>query len=323
MNTKDLVLSVLVLASLLWSGRVAQDVHQEVRARQQRHPEAYPPYSDMLQALGISTIIMGAQLLFRPVFAPAARAMIVKQARWSWTVHGAKVTRCCDSVFKCFYYIVMTTWCFALLREESWLPSVLGGRGATQHCWTDGYPFQGVSPGLRNFYLTSIGFAVSDIVMLLMEPRKPDFGEMFLHHVLACSLIGFSYMLNYVRIGSLILLLHHAVDVFIHASKAFVDTSNKRVVAMSYFGLVLTYAWLRIYVYPVIIMRSAWMESVPEAGGDHIYGWGYFNFALCLLLFLHMYWFGLIVKIGVLFRRSGQARDIQANLSSMDVKKIT
>jgi ceramide synthetase len=154
-----------------------------------------------------------------------------------------------------------------------------------------------------------------------MESRKPDFGEMLLHHFVACSLISFSYLLNYVRIGSLVLLLHHAVDIFIHASKAFVDTSHKRIVALSYFGLVVTYAWLRVYVYPVYIMRSAWMESLPAAGSENIYGWGYFNFTLCVLLLLHIYWFGLIVKIGVHFQRSGQARDIQANLSSLDLKK--
>jgi ceramide synthetase len=321
MTTKDLVLGVLLVAALLWGGRVALDVHQEVRVRQQRRPEAYPPYSDLLEALGIAGIILVAQLLFRPIYGPVARAMIVKQTRWSWAVHGAKVTRASDSAFKCMYYALMTMWCYTLLREEPWLPTALGGRGATRSCWTDGYPFQAASSGLRRCYLASIGVTVCDIAMLLMESRKPDFWEMLLHHVVTCSLVGYSYMLNYVRIGSLVLLLHHATDVFIHASKAFVDTPNKRIVASSYFGLVLTYAYLRVYVYPVSIMRSAWMESMEEASSEHIYGWGYFNFALCVLLLLHIYWFGLIVKIGLLFRSSGQTRDLQANLSSMDLKK--
>lgn len=321
MTTKDLVLYILLLGALLWGSRLALDVHQEVRARQQRHPEAYPQYSDLMEALCCSAAILVAQLLFRPIFGPAARVMIAKKARWSHAVHGIKVTRCCDSLFKCVYYVAMTTWCFALLREETWLPGVLGGHGATQNCWTDGYPFQAVPVGLRRFYLASIGFSVSEITLLLMESRKPDFGEMLLHHVVAFSLISFSYFLNYVRIGSLVLLLHHAVDVFIHASKAFVDTEHKRTVAACYFGLVLTYAWLRVCVYPAFIMRSAWMEALPVAGSENIYGWGYFNFTLCVLLLLHVYWFGLIVKIGVHFRMSGQARDIQANLSSLDVKK--
>lgn len=322
MSTKDIVLCVLLIAAFLWGGRVALDVHQEVRARQQKQPEAYPSYSDLLEALGISAVILIAQLVFRPIFSPLARGMIEKQSRWSWAVYGAKVTRCCDAIFKCVYYAVMTIWCFALLRGESWLPSALGGHGTTRSCWTDGYPFQTMPVGLRRFYLTSIGFTLSDFAMLFMESRKPDFGEMLLHHMISSSLIGFSYMLNYVRIGSLVLLLHHAVDIFIWASKAFVDTPNKRLVAMSYIGLVLTYAWLRVYVYPMSIMQSAWMESLEEAG-SHIYGWGYLNFALCVLLLLHIYWFGLIVKIGLLYRRSGQARDIQANLSSMDFKKNT
>jgi len=171
---------------------------------------------------------------------------------------------------------------------------------------------------MRQFYLTAIGFHMSEVAMLLLEVRHPDFWEMLLHHVVASTCVCFSFVLNYVRLGSLVLLLHGATDVFIYFSKAVVDTSYTRCVAFSYIGLIVAYAWFRIIVFPVYIMRSAWVESVHEAG-PQLFGWGYLNFALCVLLLLHMYWFGLIIKIGFHFKRTGQARDLQSNLSAIDM----
>lgn len=157
--------------------------------------------------------------------------------------------------------------------------------------------------------------------MILLESRKPDFWEMLLHHVVSCSLVSFSYILNYVRMGSLVLLLHGATDILIYASKAVVDTPNIRLIAISYFALVAAYAWFRIYVFPVYIMRSAWVESIQEAGMERgLYGWGFLNFALWMLFLLHIYWFGLICKMGFVWRKTGQPRDLQSNLSAMDMQ---
>jgi len=317
---KDLIWGSIVSAILVWGGFVAWDVHKEIRARQLQKPEGYPQYSDLLPALGMFAGMLAAQLLFRPLFAAVARAMIEKKPRWSYAVYGAKVTRCCDSVFKCSYYAAMTVWSLSLLRDEPWVPWVLGGKGEMRFCWTDGYPFQAVPAELRRFYLTAVGYHLSEVAMLLLETRLPDFWEMLLHHTVSCSLVVFSYALNYVRVGSLVLTLHGATDVLIYASKAFVDTGNIRCTTALYFSLILAYAWFRIFVFPVYIMQSAWVESVKEGGTERMYGWGYLNFALCVLLLLHIYWFGLIIKIGFHFRNTGQARDLQSNLSSLDMQ---
>mmetsp|Transcript_71469 Transcript_71469/g.149392 ORF Transcript_71469/g.149392 Transcript_71469/m.149392 type:complete len:327 (+) Transcript_71469:79-1059(+) len=317
-GSKDFLLRLLCAIALVWAVIIGRELHKEVQARQLRNPDAYPQYEDLWTALGAFVGMLIAQLLFRPLFSSFARAMIPKKARWSNQVYGAKVERCCDSVFKCCYYAAMTTWSFAILRQEPWTPSVLGGGGSTRFCWTDGYPFQAASVDLRRFYLTAVGYHLSEVAMLLLEVRHPDFWEMMLHHTVSCTLVVFSYGLNYIRLGSLVLLLHGATDVFIYFSKVVVDTPHIRVIAFSYFSLIVAYAYFRIYVFPVYIMHSAWVESVAEAGSQ-VYGWGYLNFALCVLLLLHMYWFGLIIKIGFHYRQTGQARDLQSNLSSMDM----
>eukprot|EP00435_Cladocopium_sp_Y103_P003129 s62_g1.t1 len=244
MSAKDLVLRVLVVVTILWAAQVLKDGYKEIQERRLKNPDAAKVNVMDDVFLGVICFVgmLVAQLLFRQLFAVVARAMIPKKPRWSHTVWGAKVTRCCDSIFKCAYYCAMTAWCFALLKDEPWLPRLLGGRGATKACWTN-YPFQEVSADLRRFYLTAVGYHCSEVVLLLLEVRHPDFWEMMLHHLVTCCLVLFSFGLNYLRVGSLVLLLHGITDIFINLSKALVDTSNTRLIVASYFALLVSYVW--------------------------------------------------------------------------------
>jgi len=317
---KDYVLRPLVAIAVFWTGRVINDIRNVVVERQTKNPEMYPANYDVVKAGMFFVVCLVAQILFRQMFDPIARMMIARKPRWTHEVWGAKLVRCCDAFYKFLFYSIMTVCGFMLLRDQDFTPWALGGSGDARNCWTGGYPFQVVSVALQNFYLAHIGFHVCELAMLLVEKRHPDFWEMLLHGALACSLLSISYALNYVRIGSLVLVLHGATDIFIYASKALVDTTFSRLTGVSYFALLATYAWFRIFVYPVHVMNSAWVQS-REASTEPIYGWGYLNFALCALLLLHMYWFGLIVKIGLYFRTTGQTKDLQANLSALELDK--
>lgn len=310
---KDWTINSLILIAFAWGMFSLLKVY-EVRSKQ---PRSQPVLADTQWAVGVTLGLFLAQLLFRYVFAVVARVLVVKKQRWSYTVWNVKVARCCDAFFKMFYYMASTGWLFALLRHEPWTPPVLGGRGDTTYCWRD-FTTQSVNDDLRRFYLMAIGFNCSEMLLLLYEARHPDFSEMLLHHIVSCFLTLYSYLLGYTRIGSLVLLLHGVVDIFIFASKAFVDTPHIRVIAVLYLALVLSYFYFRIYIFPVYIMRSAWVESV-DVTGNFPYAWGFANFCLVVLLLLHMYWFGLIGRMGLTFRRTGEARDLQANLSQVSL----
>jgi hypothetical protein len=318
-GTKNSVMLGLFVVSAVWGGYVSWELHKEVRSRQLRQAEGYPSYSDFSWSAWVCLGLVLAQKVFKVIFRDVASAMLVRQSRWHQQVWGAKVERCCDAVFKGSYYVVVTVWAYVILRDKPWVPSVLGGSGETRFCWTDGFPFQPLSDDITTLYLTVVGYHLSEVLLHIFEPHLPDFWDMLLHHTVACFLVSFSYVLNYVRIGSLVLVLHGATDIFIYASKVLVDTSCVRLKAASYLGLVGSYAYFRIYVFPMHVMRSAWIESVQQAKVET--AWGFLNFALCVLLLLHMYWFGLIIKIGVTYRKTGVARDMVSNLSAMDVKE--
>lgn len=318
-HTKDVVTGALFLYSLVWGCRLIWQLHETVRERQAKHPDTYPRYSDLQRSAVTCACLLISQKVFTAFSIPVARMIIPKKARWSQFVWGAKVHRASDSLFKCVYYLAMTLWAWYVLHDKPWVPWVLGGSGETQFCWTDWSSFQTTPADLKHFYLTAIGYHLSEVVMHMVNDGCPDFWEMLLHHTVACFLVCYSYLLSYVPIGCLALLLHGSTDVFVYMSKCLVDTPYVSLTAVSYFALVLSHAWFRIYVFPMYVIKSAWVESIQVVGGE-LPAWGFLNFSLCVLLLLHMYWFILIIKMGIGFKRTGEARDIASNLSKLAMK---
>ncbi|CAN0439062.1 unnamed protein product, partial [Discosporangium mesarthrocarpum] len=55
----------------------------------------------------------------------------------------------------------------------------------------------------------------------LLDTKRSDFWQMFVHHWATLLLLAFSWLLNLVRIGSLILLCHDCSDIFLELAKIF------------------------------------------------------------------------------------------------------
>jgi hypothetical protein len=125
------------------------------------------------------------------------------------------------------------------------------------------------------------------------------------------------------RVGSLVMLAHCVSDVFVYVAKALVDTKIAGG-ALSYIPLLVVYVWSRVYVHGVTILRSVWIEAPAIVGweniGSKLANWNYMIFLLSVILLLHLYWMFVIVKIGLYLLSTGQSRDLQASLSSLNVR---
>lgn len=327
MRPKQLAMSILVLASGCWTAVLLWGIPGMLRQRHDKRAQsgiaedAHPHWTDLIPSVGVVAGIVVAQWLVPKILDPFARALIPKKPRWSNALWGMRIERCCSSIFRCCYFLAMTAWGYSALSVEPWLPWPLGGSGSTSDCWTEGYPHQRLSRDVMTYYVISVGYGCSEVLLLLLEmQRRPDFQEMLLHHLVTLFCLVFSYVVNYVRIGSLVLLLHGMTDVVIYFSKAVVDTTLTSISKLSYVILLISYGWLRVYVFPMYVMHSAWVESRQSVAMSDLYGWRFFNFMLCILYMLHVYWFGLIMKIGVHLIRTGQPSDMQSNLSGIDLK---
>ncbi len=118
-----------------------------------------------------------------------------------------------------------------------------------------------------------------------------------------------------------------------------------------------SFAFFRIYCFPMVILRATYvharhaatqeswlvLRSVPIADESATATnttsnqiqytslattnnpliqptWAFFNLLLGILYLLHCYWFFLILRSGLNFLRTGKAKDMIANLSSLDLR---
>ena len=267
-------------------------------------------------------------------------------------------------------------WEEGRLTHLKWVPRMLGGPsdGDARLVWGDNFyqrPDKGsvelgtntrqVPPLVKVCYLLMIAFFLSEGGLLLaFETQRPDFLEMALHHLLTIVLSACSFLCDYLRIGFLVLLAHGASDLVVYFSKIVVDIgvwnvrlggrtiSLGRVIIVCIFcSLVLSFAYFRLVVFPLVVLRSTWFDSwrhmaryprehfgagldpasvsdaastTATAGKDAFYPqrmtmWSFFNILLLAMYLLHCYWFCLILRSGIMFAKTGQARDMVANLS--------
>ena len=107
-----------------------------------------------------------------------------------------------ESLWRFAFYLIMWIYGLNVLYDKSWF-------WETKNCWID-YPKQYVTEDIYWYYTIELGFYFSLLVTQFFDIKRKDFFQMFLHHVVTISLIMFSYMANFVRVGTLVLVVHDA-----------------------------------------------------------------------------------------------------------------
>ena len=113
---------------------------------------------------------------------------------------------------------------------------MLGGRANNNLdvLWTE-FPCiktGGYEESLRMYYLVTLGYRVFKTYLLvyywLRNKHRSDFVEMILHHTLTIALYGFSFMIGWVKIGSIIMYCHDLVEPILNCSKLLVETKSNK-----------------------------------------------------------------------------------------------
>ncbi|GAB4837973.1 Ceramide synthase loh2 [Ancistrocladus abbreviatus] len=205
----------------------------------------------------------------------------------------AKIVKCSESIWKLTYYATVEVCVLRIAIHEPWFTDTKE--------YFRGWPNQELKLPLKLFYMCQCGFYLYSIAALLMwETRRKDFAVMMSHHVITVILIGYSYITRFFRIGSVILALHDASDVFMEAAKVF-KYSEKELAASVCFGFfAVSWLILRLVFFPFWVIKTSSYDvraflKLSEPYPKSLYY--VFNTMLLMLLVFHIYWWILICSM--------------------------
>ncbi|KAJ8766598.1 hypothetical protein K2173_001117 [Erythroxylum novogranatense] len=205
----------------------------------------------------------------------------------------ATIAKCSESMWKLAYYGAVEACILNITFDEPWFKDT--GE------YFKGWPDQELKLPLKLFYMCQCGFYIYSIVALLTwETRRKDFSVMMSHHIITVILIGYSYITRFFRIGSIVLALHDASDVFLEAAKVF-KYSGRECEASIFFGL-FAFSWLtlRLIFFPVWVIKSSSVDLLDILNLRKAYDrslYYVFNTMLLTLLVFHIYWWVLICSM--------------------------
>ena len=198
--------------------------------------------------------------------------------------------------------------------------------GSSRACW-EGWPTQEMSVEMKYFYTLALGTYIHLFFFHFVDVRRKDFSEMLLHHVLTIGLITTSWVTNFVRFGSLVLMVHDPVDVLLESSKLwnYIHTySGSRAAGIMadlyFFFFAGFFVFSRLYILPVYIIWASTYE-VLQFPLDAIivlrpvYLYWIMNSLLIMIQILHIFWSMMI--LGTLWNKftAGELRDIRDKMS--------
>ena len=194
-----------------------------------------------------------------------------------------------ETTWRATYYLSMWIYGLYILSQKQWVWD-------TRYCWY-GYPHHHVEDETRRYYMVQLTFywflTCSQIYGDSGKKRK-DFWQMLLHHAATISLINFSWVLNMVRAGMLVLVLHDSADVFLEMAKVCKYANLQKACNLVFATFVFTWIITRLYVYPKYVVYTTIFESAEIVGVAPVYY--VMNAFMVLLLVLHVIWTFYIIK---------------------------
>jgi hypothetical protein len=171
---------------------------------------------------------------------------------------------------------------------------------------------------LQRFHLMETSFYLSSFFLLLARPRKKDFAQMALHHVVTASLLMLSYHTGYLRVGAVVMYLHNIFDPFLLLAKCTHYAKLPVLPDVAFALCAVAFAVPRLVFYPRVIYH-AWRgvcTGTPTCPGG-VWDKTPIEFALVGLLValvpIHVFWFAMILKV---LWRAWASKGVQGDVRS-------
>ncbi|KAG5264413.1 hypothetical protein AALO_G00253520 [Alosa alosa] len=167
-----------------------------------------------------------------------------------------------------------------------------------EEMWKD-FPKMPLLPSQYWYYMIELGFYISLLFSVATDVKRKDFKEQIIHHMATIMLLSFSWLVNYIRAGTMIMLIHDASDYLLESAKMFNYAGWRKTCNYIFILFAMVFFITRLILFPFWIMHATMVY--PLSLYPTFFGYYFFNGLLMVLQGLHVFWFGLILRMAIKF----------------------
>ncbi|XP_054835788.1 ceramide synthase 4-like [Eublepharis macularius] len=201
----------------------------------------------------------------------------------------------CEASWRSAFYITSFITGLIVLHNKSWFWD-------HRECWT-GYPQQPLMTSIFAYYMLELSFYCSLVITLPFDVKRKDFKEQIVHHVTTIFLISFSYCANYLRIGTLVMVIHDASDCFLEPTKIFNYVKWRWTCDALFLTFSTIFLFSRLVIFPHKVLYNTYYYSMELY--EPFFGYYFMNALLMVLQVLHVFWSYFITHMVYRFFVSG------------------
>ncbi|XP_068196964.1 ceramide synthase 2-like [Antennarius striatus] len=212
-----------------------------------------------------------------------------------------------EAAWRFFFYLTSFMAGLACLIDRPWFWD-------RRECWEQ-YPKQPMERAHYWYYMLELGFYVSLLLRITVDIKRKDFKEQVIHHLATIFLLSFSYCANYIRIGTLVMLLHDFSDILLELAKMLNYGSGwRRTCSNLFIAFSVVFLVTRLVIFPSKIIHTTLVLSMEKF--DPFFAYYFFNILLLVLQALHIFWAILILRMVYKFMRGKLEKDDRSDEES-------
>ncbi|KAJ0001901.1 hypothetical protein NQD34_001697 [Periophthalmus magnuspinnatus] len=192
-----------------------------------------------------------------------------------------------EACWRFFFYLLAFGGGILAVYDKEWFYD-------TKEVWT-GFPKQSMLDSQYWYYILEMSFYCSLLLSVAFDIKRKDFREQIIHHCATLVLLSFSWCVNYIRVGTLVMLVHDASDVLLESAKLF-NYAKWETTCKSLFVLfAIVFMLTRLVIFPFWLIHCTWVY--PPHYYPPFFGYYFFNVMLLILQALHLFWAYLILRM--------------------------
>ncbi|KAM4573855.1 ceramide synthase 2 [Odontesthes bonariensis] len=195
--------------------------------------------------------------------------------------------RFCEASWRSVFYLFAFFGGILALYDKPWLYNL-------KEVWAK-YPKQSLLASQYWYYILEMGFYFSLLLSLTFDVKRKDFKEQVIHHIATLTLLSFSWISNYIRVGTLVMAVHDSSDSLLEGAKVFNYAKWHRTANVMFVVFVVLFMVTRLVIFPFWLIHCTWVYPVEFY--PPFFGYYFFNIMLLVLQILHVYWAILISRM--------------------------